>query len=77
MRFIPLIAGSLTLVGLAACSPNRPVVGSGPQGVTTSAPNAASSAPQSANSLPENTTVNGPVTTGVGQVGTTSGPARR
>lgn len=76
MRLTSLIPISLMLVGVAACSPGNSVIGSGPQGVRSTGSNAASQAPQSPNSLPENTTVSGPLTTGMGRIGTTSVQAR-
>ncbi len=76
MQIRAILSLTALVLGVAACSPGQSVIGSGPQGVTSSAPNAASQAPQSVNSLPANTTVNAPLATGAGRVGTTAVPSR-
>lgn len=70
MRFSYLIPITMSLLGLAACSPGHSAIGSGPQGVSSTAPSASSQAPQPVNSLPDNTSVNAPLTTGTGRIGT-------
>lgn len=65
---------SLLALSLAACSPGftgTTASGGKPMGVASTAPGASSKEPESANSLPPGDAISGPVTSRIGNVGTT------
>lgn len=67
---ITTVFASAMLVGCAGFSGST-ATGAKPMGVSSTATGAASKEPESANSLPAGDSVNAPITTNTGRVGTT------
>lgn len=70
MRLASIVASSFLLLSVAACSTTA--TGEKAMGAGSTAPTAASQMPQSPNSLPQGASVNAPVTSNIGKVGTTA-----